>query len=115
MNSNSIVRPNVAAAVGLFFLAAPGYFIVASVMRLDAPGLSMVGIPVILLGALMVAFVLNTLSVFSVALRRDTPPSITVSLSLRLWNWAVIGMALMLLGALLGYLFVENFQARPAS
>jgi len=67
----------------------------------------------ILLGALLVAFALNALSVLSVNLRRDAPPVLSVSLSLRFWNLTVIVTGLLLLGVLLGYSFVENFQARP--
>lgn len=115
MSIVSFVKPNVAAAVGLFLLVVPGYFIGASVLRQDAPGLLLLGNPIVLLGALLIAFGLNCLSVLSITLRRDTPPVVTVSLSLRLWNWAVIGTALILLGALLGYEFVENFQVRPVS
>jgi hypothetical protein len=34
---------------------------------------------------------------------------------LRFWNLAVIVTGLVLLGVLLGYVFVENFQARSGS
>jgi hypothetical protein len=69
----------------------------------------------ILLGALLVAFTLNVLSIFSVNFRSEAPRVLTVSLSLRFWNLAVIVTGLLLLGALLGYVFVENFQARPGA
>jgi hydrogenase-4 membrane subunit HyfE len=67
----------------------------------------------ILLGALLVAFTLNALQILSVNLRSDAPPVLSVSLSLRFWNLTVIVTGLLLLGMLLGYAFVENFQARP--
>jgi len=79
-------------------------------MRRDC---SFLGSPIILLGALFVAFTLNTLSILSVNLRSDTPSVLSVSLSLRFWNLAVIGTALVMLGVLVGYVFIENFQPRP--
>jgi hypothetical protein len=69
----------------------------------------------ILLGALLVAFTLNALPILSVSLRSDAPPVLSVSLSLRFWNLTVIVTGLLLLGVLVGYAFVENFQARPGS
>jgi hypothetical protein len=85
-----------------------------SALRQNAPGLSFLGSPIILLGALFIAFALNALSILSVNLRIDTePPVLSVSLSLRFSNLAVVGTALLLLGTLLGYAFLENFQPRP--
>jgi hypothetical protein len=112
VNIVSSFKPNVSAAVGAILLAVPSYFIGASVLRQNAPGLSFLGSPIILLGALFVAFVLNVLSILSVSLR-SAPPVLSVSLSLRLSNLAVVGIALLLLGTLLGYAFLENFQPRP--
>jgi hypothetical protein len=110
----SSFKPNVSAAVGAVLLALPSYFIGASALRQNAPGLSFLGSPIILLGALFVAFVPNVLSILSVSLRSDSaPPILSVSLSLRLSNLAVVGIALLLLGTLLGYAFLENFQPRP--
>ena len=109
------IKPNLAARVGLILLVVPGYFIGASVLRQNAPGLSLVGSPTILVGALFVAFALNALSILSVNLRSDAPPVLNVSLSLRFWNLAVILAGLLLLAVVLGYAFVENFQARPGS
>jgi hypothetical protein len=51
----------------------------------------------------------------SAALRSDTPPVLSVSRSLRYWNQTVIVTGLLLQGVLLGYVFVENFQARPGT
>jgi hypothetical protein len=109
------INPNVSARLGLILLVVPGYFIGASLLRQNAPGLSLLGSPIILLGALFVAFTLNALSILSVDLRSDAPPVLNVSLSLRFWNLAVIVTGLVLLAVLLGYAFVENFQARPGS
>jgi hypothetical protein len=114
LNIVSSFKPNVSAAVGAILLTVPSYFIGASALRQNAPGLSFLGSPIILLGALFVAFVLNVLSILSVNLRSDSaPPVLSVSLSLRLSNLAVVGIALLLLGTLLGYAFLENFQPRP--
>ena len=114
MNIVSSLKPNVSAAVGAVLLTVPSYFIGASALRQNAPGLSFLGIPVVLLGTLLIAFALNALSILSITLQSDTaPPVLSVSLSLRLSNLVVVGIALLLLGTLLGYAFLENFQARP--
>ena len=113
MNIISSLKPNASATVGAILLAVPSYFIGASALRQNAPGLSFFGSPIILLGALFIAFTLNVLSILSVKLRGDSaPPVLSVSLSLRLSNLAVVGIALLLLGTLLGYAFLENFQPR---
>jgi hypothetical protein len=109
------IKPAVAARLGLILLIVPVYFISTSALKYNAPGLSLVGNPIILLGALLAAFSLNALSILSVNLRDDAPPVLNVSLSLRFWNLIVIVAGFLLLGVLLGYAFVENFQARPAS
>ncbi|MFY9561539.1 MAG: hypothetical protein WAQ52_15000 [Terriglobales bacterium] len=114
MSIVSSLKPSVSAAVGAILLAVPSYFIGASALRQNAWGLSFLGSPIVLLGALFIAFALNALSILSVTLRRDTAPSVlSVSLSLRFSNLAVVGIALGLLGTLLGYAFFENFQPRP--
>jgi len=61
MSIVSSLKPDVSAGVGVILLAVPSYFIGASVLRQNAPGLSFLGSPIILLGALFVAFTLNTL------------------------------------------------------
>jgi len=116
MNIVSSLKPNASAAVGATLLALPSYFIVASALRQSAPGLSFLGSPVVLLGSLLIAFALNAFSILSITLRSDTaPPVVSVSLSLRLSNLVVVAVALALLGTLLGYAFLENFQPRPVS
>jgi len=112
MRIASSIKPAVAARLGLALLVVPIYFISASALRQDAPGLSLLGSPIILLGSLVVAFALNASSILSVNFHSDAPPVLNVSLSLRLWNLTVIVTGLLLLGVLLGYAFVENFQAR---
>ena len=115
MKIGSLVRPVVAARLGLVLLIIPIYFITASVLRQNAPGFSLLSAPPILLGALFVALALNAWAIVSVSIRGDTPRVLNVSLTLRIWNLAVMGMGLLLLAVLLGYAFVENFQPRPVS
>ena len=115
MSIISSIKPAVAARLGLTLLLVPVYFITASALRQNAPGLSLLGSPVILLGALLVAFTINALPILSVNLRSDAPPVLNVSLALRFWNLTAIATSLLLLGVLLGYAFVENFQPRPIS
>jgi hypothetical protein len=109
------IRPAVAARLGMTLLLIPIYFIGASALRLDAPGLTLLGSPVILLGALLVAFALNALSILSIGFQSDTPSVLSISFSLRFWNLTVILIGSLLLGTLLGYAFVENFQVRPGN
>jgi hydrogenase-4 membrane subunit HyfE len=111
----STIKPGVAARLGMALLILPIYFISASALRLNAPGLSSLANPIILLGVLLVAFALNALSILSVNLRSDTPSVLSVSLSLRFWNLIVIATDLLLLCVMLGYAFVENFQVRAGS
>jgi hypothetical protein len=106
----SSIKPAVAAQLGLTLLIVPIYFISASALRQDVPGLSLLGSPVVLLGSLLVAFTLNALPILSISVRSDAPPVLSVSLSLRFWNLTVIVTGLLLLGVLLGYAFVENFR-----
>ncbi len=108
----SSFKPGVSAGVGFVLLSIPSYFIGASLLRIDAPGLRYLANPIILLGGLFIAVTLNVLSILSVRFRKDTPSMFDVSLSLRFWNIAVISMALIFLGVLLSYAFVENFQQR---
>jgi hydrogenase-4 membrane subunit HyfE len=115
MRIASSIKPIVAARLGLALLIIPIYFIGASALRQDAPGLSLLGSPMILLGALLVALTLNALSILSVGLQGDAPAVLSVSFSLRFWNLTVMVTGLLLLGVLLGYAFVENFQARTGS
>ena len=111
----SMVKPAGAARLGLILLIIPVYFVTASALRHNAPGVALLGSPIILLGTLLVAFTLNASSILSVNLRSDAPPVLSVSLSLRFWNLIVIVTGFLLLGVLLGYEFVENFQARSGS
>ena len=115
MRNASAISPATAARLGLVLLIVPFYFVIASALRLNAPGLSLIGSPIIVIGALLLAFAVSALPILSINLRSDTPSVLNVSLSLRFWNLAVIVAGLLLLLVLLGYAFVENFQARPIS
>src|SRR5271169_4771941 len=81
MRTVSPIKPAVAAQLGLTLLIIPIYFIGASALRQYAPGLSLLGSPVILLGALLVA---------SIGFHSDAPPVLIISLSLRFWNLTVL-------------------------
>ena len=111
----SFLKPKFSSRVGLILLLIPAYFIAASVLRQNAPGLSLMGSPIILLGALFAALALNVLSILSVNLSSERPPVLNVTVALRFWNLAVIVTGLLLLAVLLSYAFVENFQARSGS
>jgi hypothetical protein len=115
MTTISSIKPALAARLGLTLLLVPIYFIAASALRQNALGLSLLGSPVILLGALLVAFTINALTILSVNFPSEVPPVLNVSLALRFWNLTAIATSLLLLGVLLGYAFVENFQPRPVS
>jgi hypothetical protein len=68
MRTVSSIKHAFAARLGLTLLIIPIHFIGASALRQNAPGLSLLGSPMILLGALIVAFALNALSILSVGL-----------------------------------------------
>ena len=103
---------NVSAVVGIFLLMVPTYFITMSALRYDTPGLQFFNSPILILGTLAIAFALNARSVLSLKLEREKPPVLRIALSLRVWNLVEITIALLLLGALLTYAFVENFEPR---
>ena len=109
------IKPATAVRVGLVLLIVPVYFVIASALRLNAPGLSLIGSPFIVVGPLLLALALNALPILSIDLHSDTPSVLNVSLSLRFWNLGVIVAGSLLLLILIGYSFVENFQARPIS
>jgi len=115
MNTFSVLEPNKSAAAGAILLLVPCSFIGLSVLKQDVPGLSLLGSPIILLGTLLAAVALNSLSITSINLKTDTPSVVTVSMALRLWNLTVICVAGLLLTILVGYAFLENFQLRPNS
>jgi hypothetical protein len=103
---------DVSAVVGVLLLAVPIYFVAMSALRYDAPGLRFFASPILILGTLTIALAVNARSILSVKLEPEKPPVLKIALSLRIWNLAEIMLALLLLGALLTYAFVENFEPR---
>jgi hypothetical protein len=104
---------DVSAVLGGFLLVVPVYFVTISALRYDAPGLQFFGSPILILGTLAIAFAVNARSILSVKLEPEKPPVLNIVLSLRVWNLVEITLALLLLGVLLTYGFVENFEPRP--
>jgi hypothetical protein len=103
---------HVLAVVGVLLLMVPTYFVTMSALRYDAPGLQFFNSPILILGTLAAAFAINARSILSVKLEREKPPVLKIDLSLRIWNLVQITLALVLLGALFTYAFVENFEPR---
>ena len=70
--------------------------------------------PVVFLGGLILALVLNACAVLRLNVGREEGVIVgTVSLEVRLWNIAVVAASLLLLVTLVGYIFAENFVYRP--
>ena len=103
---------DVSAVVGVLLLVVPTYFVAMSALRYEAPGLRYFDSPILILGTLAFAFAVNARSILSVKLEPEKPPVLKIALSLRIWNLAEILLALLLLGALFAYAFVENFEPR---
>jgi len=106
---------NVSAVVGFVLLLIPTYFVAMSALRYEAPGLRFFGTPLLLLAALAAAVAVNAVCILSVKLEPARPPVLRIALSLRVWNLGEIMFALLLLGALSTYLFVENFAPRASA
>ncbi len=70
--------------------------------------------PLVLLGGLGTAFILNLLPTTRLQWSRDSQSlSATFTLSNNLLHWALVGISLLLLGTILLYSVVENFQIIP--
>ncbi|HXN24816.1 MAG TPA: hypothetical protein VOA41_18945 [Candidatus Dormibacteraeota bacterium] len=111
MKTHSAPVADVAAGLGLVVLAAPAYFMVMAILRHQGPGFGLLGQPVVLLGALSIALAGNALSILSLRFERTVPPQLRLSVALRPWNLGAILLALLLLGILLGYVFLENLAS----
>lgn len=125
------VRDNKLAGAGLVLLLAPLYFVSASLLKyglgvgflfdpmeffLSEPGrrhvFNLVS-PVVFLGGLVLALVLNVYSIVRLGVsRQDGAISGTARLEIKPANIAVAAVSLLLLGTLAGYVFVENFAYR---
>ena len=71
--------------------------------------------PVVVMGGLLLAFMLNAWSVFRFGVRQDGGDLVsTMSVRVRgtAMNLAAIGMSCFLVAIITAYLFVENFQPR---
>jgi hypothetical protein len=117
---------------GVVLLLAPLFFVTASLLKyalgigflfdpleavLSEPGrrhvFNLVS-PVVFLGGLILALVLNACAVLRLNVGREEGVIVgTVSLEVRLWNIAVVAASLLLLVTLVGYIFAENFVYRP--
>ncbi len=103
---------DVSAVLGVLLLVVPTYFVTMSALRYDALGLQLFGTPILILGTLALVFAVNVRSILSVKLEPEKPPVLKIALSLRIWNVAEVLFALLLLGVLFTYAFVENFEPR---
>ncbi len=119
------------AGVGLALLFAPLFFVAASLLKyglgvgflfdpLEA-FLSVAGrravfnvvSPVVFLGGLGLALLLNAYAVLRLNVDRESGTIVgTVRLEAKFWNIAVAVLSLSLLGTLVGYAFLENFAYR---
>lgn len=119
------------AVIGFVLLLAPLYFVSASLLKyglgvgflfdpLEA-FLSVAGrreifnliSPVVFLGGLGLALVLNTYAVTRLDVSREDGTVVsTVRVRLELWNIAVAVVSTLLLVTLIGYVFLENFTYR---
>jgi hypothetical protein len=120
------------AWVGLALLSAPLFFVAASLLKyelgigflfdplealLSEPErqhvFNLVS-PVVFLGALCSALALNAYAVVRLTVGREDGAIVgSVRLEVKFWNIAVVLMSLLLLAALMGYFFAENFLYRP--
>jgi len=116
------------AGAGFIFLLAPLYFVSASLLKyglgtgllfepleffLSEPGrryvFNLVS-PVVFLGGLLLALVLNGYSFVRLGVGRDDGAIVgTARLEMKPANVVVAATSLLLLGVLVGYVFVENF------
>jgi hypothetical protein len=70
--------------------------------------------PVVFLGGLSLALMLNVHAVLRFNLRREDGAIVsTVRVEMKLANIAVVAVSCLLLGTLVGYFFLENFTYRP--
>ena len=126
------VRERRLAEVGFVLVLAPLFFVCASLMKYELgigflfdPLESLLSdpatrqafnliSPVMFLGGLGVALVLNAYAVLRLNVGREDGAIVgTVRLEARFWNIAVVAVSLLLLVTLVGYFFAENFIYRP--
>src|SRR5262249_27250152 len=110
--------PVTLAAIGTVLVSAVLLLISAVVLKYVAgiswlydelaPALRYLDSPMIPLGSLILAGLINTPAVLRLGTRGHADDPVKT----RLWNLWVLGMSALLLAGLLGYLFRENFVAR---
>jgi hypothetical protein len=121
------------ASIGFAFLLAPLLFVAASLLKYglglgflfdpldkalmsDPDRLRVFNLvsPVVFLGGLGLALLLNTYAVLRFNLSREDGTIVsTVRVEMKLANIAVVIVSSLLLGTLVGYFFLENFTYRP--
>jgi hypothetical protein len=76
----------------------------------NVPSLEILRSPVVLLGSLLLAFILNLLPALNLRFERG-PEGLTSVITFKpvLIHWTIIGMSLLMVGTILIYAFVENF------
>ena len=127
------VGANKMAGVGFALLLAPLLFVAAALLKYgfglgflfdpldkalmsDPERLRVFNLvsPVVFLGGLSLALMLNVPAVLRFNLRREDGAIVsTVRVEIKLANIAVVAVSCLLLGTLVGYFFLENFTYRP--
>jgi hypothetical protein len=101
------------AIVGLILLLPAALLVSLSLLGFNLP--PALFHPVVVMGGLLAAMVLNALAVLRLQLEREPHgnlAALTLRIGAKTFNLAVLGTALMLLAIILCYAFVENFQPR---
>ena len=101
------------AIVGLILLLPAALLVSLSLLGFNLP--PALFHPVVVMGGLLAAMVLNALAVLRLQLEREPHGQLaafTLRIGAKTFNLAVLGTSLMLLAIILGYLFVENFRPR---
>jgi hypothetical protein len=121
------------AGIGLAGLAAPLFFVAPSLLKYelgigflfdplgralmsDPNSLRLFNLvsPIVFLGGLVLALVLNAYAVLRLNVgREEGVVTSTVNLEAGFWNIAVVAVSLLLLVTLVGYFCAENFVYRP--
>jgi hypothetical protein len=120
------------AGAGLILLLSPLFFVAASLLKYelgigflfdpleallsDPERLRVFNLvsPVVFLGGLLLALILNAYAVLRLNVGREDGAIVsTVRLETKFWNIAVVAVSLLLLATLVGYIFVENLVNRP--
>jgi hypothetical protein len=120
------------AGAGLILLLSPLFFVAASLLKYelgigflfdpleallsDPERLRVFNLvsPVVFLGGLLLALILNAYAVLRLNVGREDGAIVsTVRLETKFWNIAVVAVSLLLLATLVGYIFVENLVYRP--